>query len=723
MNRRSFLLSSTIVSASGLLQGQAVGTLPKSAAPSVHCEMKQLFPGIWRFRCGVPEPITPVTRRNYPLAVDGLSHLPQVAECPVTVAGERTSRGFRVSIPLGANEAMYGFGLQFHSFMQRGTKKLIRVNADPRCDSGDTHAPVPFYVTTGGYGVLIDTARYAMFYCGNQNPKGKKKAAKTAGETLAADALPVAYRERGVADLSEVIVEVPLAEGVDVYVFGGPSLCNAVQRYNLFSGGGVLPPRWGLGMWYRAKGEFTQQEVLKLADDFRAADIPCDVLGLEPGWQSHAYSCTYKWSDKFPQPTVMLQELSAKNYRLNLWEHAFTHPDAPIHDSLLPYSADYEVWQGLVPDFLSGKAREIFAAHHEQEHVSKGVSGYKLDECDNSDFTGSWSFPEISRFPSGADGEQMHSLFGLNYAKTIQSVFEQRRQRTYGLIRSAHALASPYPYVLYSDLYDHGEFIRALANSGFSGLLWSPEVRDAKSLEDLVRRLQSAVFSPMAQINGWYIANPPWKQVDRDLNNQGQFDPDWKDAEAICRQTIQLRMRFIPYLHAAFVRYKREGLPPFRAVVMDYPNDPQTWGLDDQYLVGENLMVAPVLAGQKDRSVYLPKGEWFDFWTERSFAGKQTIHVDVPLNHVPIFVKSGTLLPLAEPTSHTEDLASWSLEARVYGRGIGATLLYEDDGSFEPSLDQVKLSWDEAAGKGAVVGSTAAKAPRYQVVRWHTVLG
>jgi len=83
------------------------------------------------------------------------------------------------------------------------------------------------------------------------------------------------------------------------------------------------------------------------------------------------------------------------------------------------------------------------------------VAGYKLDECDNSDFTGNWSFPEISAFPSGADGEQMHCLFGLRYQDAIQSVFEKRQTRTYGLVRSSGALAAPYPYVLYSDLYDH----------------------------------------------------------------------------------------------------------------------------------------------------------------------------------------------------------------------------------------------------------------------------
>ena len=231
----------------------------------------------------------------------------------------------------------------------------------------------------------------------------------------------------------------------------------------------------------------------------------------------------------------MIGDLEKRNFRVNLWEHAFTNPESPIYKDLVPYSGDYEVWGGVVPDFLTPEARQIFADFHEKNHVALGVSGYKLDECDNSDFTRNWSFPEFSSFPSGADGEQMHCLFGLRYQDTIQNIFEKRREPTYGLVRNSQALAAPYPYVLYSDLYDHREFIRGLVNAGFSGLLWTPELRDARNREDLVRRLQSAALSPMALINAWYIRNPPWKQVDREANNNGQFDPQWREIEAECR--------------------------------------------------------------------------------------------------------------------------------------------------------------------------------------------
>ncbi len=682
----------------------------------------EVLPGVWRLTLGEPEEITPVRTRHYQPAAEALEALPHVDGCPILASGDATSRGYLVRLPLAAGEVVYGLGLQLQSFIQRGRKKMLRVNADPEMDSGDSHAPVPFYVTTKGYGVLVDTARYATFYCGNNKRRPEALPVKVeqdaSGANAGANALPAAYARYGGGTPSEMLIEVPRAAGADVYIFAGPSLRQAVQRYNLFAGGGALPPRWGLGFWYRCKTDFKQADILTMASELRQRNIPCDVLGLEPRWQSQAYSCSFTWNEGIHNPPAMVTELAQEHYRVNLWEHAFTHPSSPIYETLLPHSGDYEVWGGLVPDFLTPEARRIFADLHDKEHVALGISGYKLDECDNSDFTGGWSFPEISRFPSGADGEQMHSLLGLRYQDALQSVFEKRKERTFGLVRSSQALAAPYPYVLYSDLYDHQQFIRGVAQTSFSGLLWTPEVRHATNPEDLIRRLQSVVFSPLAMVNAWYLSNPPWKQVDRSANNAGEFAADWEDVEARCREIIALRMRFIPYLHAAFVRYHQEGLPPFRALVLDYPDDPEVFAVDDQYLMGDSVLVAPVVAGQEERSLYLPEGEWYDYWTGEAYAGQQRITLRVVLEHIPLFVKAGTLLPLAQPTLHTEDPASWQLNVRIFGEGDHPTTLFEDDGSAAPALSPVRLEWDRATKTGRLIRSGGETVGRYTVLTW-----
>lgn len=703
----------------------------------------EIHPGVWRITLGAPEAITPQRTRHYPPAAEALAGLPKVASCPIEVRASVTDRGVLVRMPLAPDELVYGLGLQLQSFEQRAAKKRLRVNADPIMDTGDTHAPVPFYVTTRGYGVFVDTARYATFYLGNKipAPAQPRQNAAGAGRSDGWNGVPP-YEQKGLGQASEVLVEVPSpARGVDVYVFAGPSMRTAVQRYNLFAGGGALPPRWGLGFWYRARTDCSQEELLALAEEFRARRIPCDVLGLEPHWQTHAYSSSYVWDARFPAPEAMLATLRERHFRVNLWEQPFTHSTSPIYPALLPHAGDFEVWGGIVPDFLDPNARRIFAEHHARAHVALGIAGYKADECDNSDLTGNWSFPELSRFPSGADGEQMHSLFGLRYLDALQGVFESRRQRTYGLVRSSGALAAPYPYVLYSDLYDHAQFVHGVAQASFSGLLWTPEVRDASGGPDeLVRRLQAVVFSPLAMINGWYLRHPPWKQVDRAANNAGEFAPDWQKAEAQCRAVIELRMRFVPYLHAAFVRYHREGLPPFRAMALDYPDDPELQRVSDQYMMGDSVLVAPVIVGQRGRSsgraapppplengvarrsVYLPEGEWYDYWTGQRHSGRQRLTLSVPLEHTPLFVKAGTILPLAQPTLHTDDPGSWKLTATVYGAPARPSPLFEDDGSYAPALDEVRLEWDHATGTGRVTRARQEGAgPRYNVSDWQVV--
>ena len=689
--------------------------------------MQLIYPGIWKMTLGEPESATPVNLRFQQPAISGLQSLTAPSEAPLTleeVTGRQTARGYIVELPLEEDEQIYGFGLQLLSFNQRDLKKTLRVNSDPKADLGDSHAPVPFYVSTHGYGVLVDTARYATFYAGCAQPRKDRRASTpqdaTSSVIFSAQDL---YETRKRDSDGKVTVEIPVASGVDIYFFAGPDMLQAVQRYNLFSGGGCWPARWGLGVWYRCRADFDQQLVLKFAEDFRTDDIPCDVLGLEPGWQTHSYSCSFLWSDKFPQPDQLAKHLTAQNYRLNLWTHAFTHATSPIYADLMPYSGDYEVWQGLVPDLTLPQARQIMGQCFAQQHVDLGVAGYKLDECDNSDYiVPRWSFPELSQFPSGLDGEQEHSLFGLGFQEMVDAIYRQRNQRAYHGVRSSHALAAPYPFVLYSDLYEHKDFIRGVVNCGFSGLLWTPEVRHATSAEDLIRRLQTAMLSPQALINAWYIKNPPWKQWDTPLNNADTFVSNWREVEAICRDTLKLRMQFLPYLYAAFYRYAAEGLPPFRALVMDYPADKNTYKLDDEYLMGDRVLVAPVLAGQKTRPIYLPAGEWHDFWTNTIYTGGQTIQYEAPLTVIPLFIKDGAVLPLATPTLHTADPRSFELSVRIYGDGHLPITLYEDDGvTFDYQrnvLNRVTLAWDALTERGSLSRAGDVSVPRYTVKDW-----
>lgn len=696
------------LAASGTVVGfsRMLGAEPAVADSYAAANWTELHPGVWRATIGTPEKFTPVTNRVVPAQIEAFAKLPFVDDAPLPpIVGRLTDRGCTVQLPLRANEQVYGFGLQLLSFAQRGKKKVARVNADPKVDTGDSHAPVPFYVTTEGIGVLIDTARYAAFYFGDARPK------PTHAEDTAAGASPDPNYSHTVreGDAGRIVVDVPHAAGVNIYLFAGPDMLNAVKRYNIFSGGGFVPPEWGLGFWYRNEARATQHDAIAIANEFRDRKIPCDVLGLEPGWQSHAYPCTFEWDkERFPDPADFVQSATSLQYKLNLWEHAFVHPASPLFPTIDPCSGDFGVWGGLVPDFAGEPAREAFGEFHGKTLIDIGISGFKLDECDNSDYTGGWSFPECSSFPSGVDGEQMHSVFGLNYQMAIWNAFRKRGKETYGQVRSSGALAAPYPFALYSDLYDHRDYIRALVNSGFSGLLWCPEVRQAASEEDLIRRLQSAVFSPLAQVDCWYMKSPPWKQIDRAKNDAGQLLENWEDLEARCREIIGWRMQLVPYLTAAFQRYAEDGTPPFQAVVLDLPHDQRLYNVDDQYMVGDRMMVAPLFAGEASRTVVIPEGEWHDFWTGETLQGGTQLTVPSAAMHIPVYVKSGSIFPWADVGLHAGAGETRRLAARIYGNGSMPFTLKIGEKT-------LRLSWRNE--RGSVEGESSG----YEVYSWKII--
>lgn len=685
--------------------------------------------GVWRYRYGEPETHTPVSLRNTKIAYDALERIGCKGVAPFTdeeMKAARTARGVTIELPLHSEEHIYGFGLQLHRTDHTGRKKVIRVNSDPIADTGDSHAPVPFYVSTAGYGVLVDTARYAAFYCGTNLRKGASKRKKFEQKGVGTSEIELYGYQQTEGDRT-MVVDIPVAAGVDVYLFEGPDVKTAVQRYNLFSGGGCLPPVWGLGVWYRAYSAASSEDVMRLAEGLRKDGMPIDVFGFEPGWQTKAYSCSFVWDEgRFPEHESMLEKLYAMNYKVNLWEHAFVHPSSPIYGELLPHSGDYEVWEGLVPDLAVKEAKEIFAAHHAGEFVDKGISGFKLDECDSSDFVHSnWSFPDTAQFPSGLDGEQMHNQLGVLYQEAIQQPFEAGNKRTLSQVRSSGALASSLPFVLYSDLYDHKVFIRGLVNSGFSGLLWTPEVRQAESAEDLLRRIQTVIFSPLALLNCWRIPNPPWLQVDRDKNVRGEFMEHFEHVRDMCRSLFELRMSLIPYLYTSFARYFFEGTPPFRALVMDYPDDSRTYGVDDAYLMGDSLLVAPLVTGQTQREVYFPKGRWRDFWTGELYDGGASYGFAPELARIPVFVKDGTLLPLAKPLAYVAVDEMFDITVRAYGEAPRDCVLYEDDGSTfayrEGVYNWITLSWNGAGKQGDAVRKGSCSRSMYRILNWETI--
>ena len=488
---------------------------------------------------------------------------------------------------------------------------------------------------------------------------------------------------------------------------------DVVRRYNLLCGGDTLPPRWGLGFTQRTQKLYDAAKVEKEADEFERMGYPLDFIGLEPGWQSKAYPCTFEWDKgRFSDPAAFVKHMLDKNVRINLWTNPYVSPASGIYEAMYPLSGSHTVWCGIVPDLAMPEARRLWTDKLEKEHVSLGVSGYTIDEVDGYDF---YLWPDVAVFPSGVSAEQMRQTYGLWVQKTTDDIFRKNNTRTYGLVRASNAGANSMPYVLYNDYYSHKDFITALINSGFCGVLWTPEVRSSKSAEDWLRRFQSVVFSPMAMINAWSSGTKPWSF------------PEVADQ---VKEYALLRMQMMPYWYSEFARYHFDGIPPFRAMNLEpgfsldsavraelqnsnLDDNPYleavTKEIKDQYMAGEYLLVAPMFEGETSRKVILPKGDWYDFYTGDFVGNGSTIEVTPGLDKIPVFVKDGAIIPMMEARLHAPAPGEKvDLEIRHYGKADGNYRLYDDDGvSFD--YENGDYSWRdikvERQKNGALKGS------------------
>ncbi|KAA5547484.1 glycoside hydrolase family 31 protein [Adhaeribacter rhizoryzae] len=642
---------------------------------------QEVEPGVWKGIVGKPEAYDLLKAAGATPYKAGLNNigkaafpLPQAQISAVVKDGKTYLR-----FPLVEKEQLYGFGLNFQMVHQRGKILELHVDHYGGKDNGRTHAPTPFYVSSEGYGIFVNSARYIKVWAGtgvrhdSENFPAPKD--RNTDKTWAA---------RPYSDAVEMLVP---AEGVEIYVFAGPRPLDAVKRFNLFNGGGYLPPRWGLGFTQRVMTKSTAADVEKEVQDFAERGYPLDFIGLEPGWQSKAYPGTFAWDKtRFPDPAKFTQDMLKKGIRLNLWINPYVSPDAPFYKQIKPYTASHTVWLGLVPDFTMPEARNIFFSQLEQDQVDIGVSGYKIDEVDGYDY---WLWPDVALFPSGTSAEQIRQTYGLLTMRYSAEMFRKQNRRTFGLVRASNGGGTSFPYVIYNDYYNHEDFITALINSGFAGVLWTPEVRASKTGEEWLRRFQSNVFSPMAMINAWASGTKPWT---------------YPEVEKQVKEYALLRMRLLPYWYTEFAKYHFEGTPPFRAMNLEdgyqLPTKNENIAavtntnleenpyleavakeVKDQYMAGEYLLVAPMFAGQTTRKVILPKGRWYDFYTGAYVGDGQILTVTPGLDKMPVYVKDGGIIPMMPPLLQAPKAnQKVNLEIRHYGEKNGIYRLYDDDG-------------------------------------------
>ena len=514
-----------------------------------YCQVQnweEVAPGIWKGVIGNPETLDFLSVTAPQSNINALNELPDemIPDQPQQLVFSFQDNSLYLRFPLEKEEQLFGFGLNFKTIHQRGRILNLHVDHYGGKDDGRTHAPVPFYVSSRGYGVFINSARYLKIWAGTAVRKDSETPPIVYNRNIDKE-----WTSRPYSDAVEVLVP---ADGVEVYLFAGPTPLDVVRRYNLFMGGGVLPPRWGLGFTHRVHRLYSAEDVKKEVDEFNKREFPLDFIGLEPGWQSASYPCTFEWAhNRFPEPEKFVSELLEQGVRLNLWTNPYVSPESPIYNDIKKYTGSHTVWNGLVPDLYVKGAEDILMGQFLKSQIDIGISGYKIDEVDGYDH---YLWPDVATFPSEISAEQMRQTYGVKLQKMIAEIYKKKNQRTYGLVRASNAGASPLPFVLYNDYYNHEDFITALCNSGFSGILWTPEARNSKSSEEWLRRMQAVCFSPLAMINAWSSGTKPWSF------------PEVFDA---VKAVAQLRMQLMPYFYSEFAKYHFKGTPPFRAMYLE----------------------------------------------------------------------------------------------------------------------------------------------------------
>jgi alpha-D-xyloside xylohydrolase len=633
-----------------MLNAALLGLLLNMPTPTPH--WLEVEPGVWRTQIGAHDRPTLTEAAEAKPKHDRLKTLPQ-GDLPFGLDKIETQQAKEFSvvrIPLQPGEKIFGLGLQMNGADRRGGVYHLRV--DHYASGHDRlHAPTPLYISSLGYAVFFNTSRPINVYVGAGNRLGDPKNPPHRDRNTDPhwDAQP---------DSGYVEASVENA-GLEVCVLTGPTALNALQRYNLLCGGGAMPPEWALGFWHRTPLKFSAKQALEEAHEFAKRDFPLDVVGLEPGWQSSSYPGTMEWSpERFPDPAGFVKSLGDLGVHVNLWENPYVAPGSDLYKLLAPHFGTHTVWLGAAPDILDKSAATSLRQFHHDHHVVLGVSGYKIDEVDGFD---EWLWPDHAQFPSGLSGIHMREIYGLLWQKELLRMFEDADRRTFGLVRSSNGAASRFPFAIYSDTYDHRQYVTALTNCSLAGVIWCAEIRSADTDEEWVRRMQSACLSPIAQLNAWDSGKKPWS---------------YPAVETQIRDAMRLREALVPYLYTAFAQYHQDGIPPVR------PMSLVDAGLEtDQYMLGDNLLVAPMFAGEKSRKVRLPAGKWYDYQTGRYAGSAQTIEVTPSLDEIPLFVRGGTIIQTIEsPDNVTKTPKSTPYLLRGYGDGPWQGTLYEDDG-------------------------------------------
>lgn len=538
-----------------------------------------------------------------------------------------------------AEGPVFGLGEGLSTYDLRGARyPMHNGEGTPNLDTDGARLPIQWLVSAGGWGLLMGQPSGVMDLTGKTGVFWPVEATATR----------------------------------NVYLILGNEPGELLRGYAELTGFPHLPPRWALGYQQSHRTLASQEEVLGIARMFREKRLPCDTLiylgtGFCPsGWNTGHGSFTFN-EDVFPDPGAMLEEFHREHFQVVL--HVV--PPGNFH--------------GTLEDTGPTAQEPGDAVGYWREHLpveAAGVDGWWPDEGDRL---------------------SVYNRLGRNRMYWEGQIEAHPERRPFTLNRNGYAGLQRYGWLWSGDVTSTWKTLAAQVrtgiNAGLSGLpYWGTDTGGFTPTLELtpelyLRWFQYSAFCPLFRSHGraWKLRLPwGWDTGEPGpLEGAERLGPDWppkadlQDArvEVICRKYLDLRYRMLPYLYSTLEQTHRTGLPMMRALWMAYPGDGQALLRDDEYLWGDAFLVAPVLEkAARERKVYLPAGEWWDFWTGERVSGGREVTREVDLATLPLYVRAGAVVPLGAAKQWTEEPEKEPLTLRVYPGADGDFGVYEDDG-------------------------------------------
>ncbi len=589
--------------------------------------------------------------------------------------------GFRARFELPAGERFFGLGDQTRDRIEhRGTKGDLWIR------NVEEYIPIPFVLSSRGYGLLMNTTRRVWYDLG-----------ATSDDWF------------GFECENEVL---------DLYVIYGPSPAEIIERYTRVTGRPFLPPKWGFGLWFICRTQADAYEFLGDCRNFRDREIPCDAIGLEPGWMETNYDATVDkcWHpDRFPVPgyartgDTFFAAAQRMGFKPGLWL---------CNDYDLSYEEERHVDDEVrEADAARDEDQEFFAEGHEQdEHLSAGQR--RLDRITRPEepwfehlkefvFEGAHWFKQDGAYQclehpdrlwgNGMTDDQMHNLYPLLYSKQMYLGFRETDERdsavperTFPFTPDGWAGVQRWTGTWTGDTGGGEEPLVACLNLSMSG-------HGLNTVDMMSYRADGIHFGcllPWAQLNSWNYFRHPWLQGE--------------EMEEVFRQYVQFRYRLIPYLYSMAWKAHRTGMPIMRPMPLLWPHEQEADECLHQFMLGDSLLV-----GCFTDEVWLPEGLWYNVWTGDPVDGGGWRTPEVPdMRGGPLLAPAGAIIPMGPVTDYVGQRPLDELSIHVWAGAAGEMTLYEDDGrtyDFEDGAFRTQRFTTEPVADGVGVHCDAAQ--------------